>query len=115
MRSTTCYYPDSEGQWMLSAAAWWCGNSNSGTGHFHDVRWYYLVLSVASAVTTFMFVVGSRLAVWRGSHSVRRACAWLAITAVIVNLHWYVLGCWVSRADLSVGYFLWWLSLGLLA
>jgi hypothetical protein len=78
--------------------------------------WYPPVLSVASAATTFVFVVGSPLAVWRGSRSVQRACAWLAITAFILNSHWYVLERdWHLREDLSVGYFLWWLSFALLA
>lgn len=81
---------------------------------FRDDAWYYSVLSVASAVTTFMFIVGSPLAVWRGSCSVRRACAWVAITAFIVNSHWYVLF-GSDRKDLRIGYFLWWLSFGLLA
>jgi len=77
--------------------------------------WYYSALAHASAATTFMFAVGSPLAVWRGSRSVRRAYAWIAITAFIFNSHWYVFPHWVSREDLSVGYFLWWLSFGLLA
>jgi len=75
--------------------------------------WYYQVLSVASAATTFMFVVGPPLAVWSGSRLVLRACAWAATTAFIVNTHWYFL--WDIRSDLSVGYFLWWLSFGVLA
>jgi hypothetical protein len=82
---------------------------------FHTDAWYYSVLSVASAATTFLFVVGSPLVVWRGSRSVRRACAWVAITAFIVNSHWYVLASDSGRKDLSIGYFLWWLSFILLA
>ena len=82
---------------------------------FHANPWYYSVLSGASAVTTFMFVVGSPLAVWRGSRSVRRTSAWVAITAFIVNSHWYVLGSDSDRKDLSIGYFLWWLSFIVLA
>ena len=82
----------------------------------HTGAWYYSALSVASAATTFLFVVGSPFAVWRGSRSVRRACAWVAITAFIVNSHWYVLDSdWHIGQELRVGYFLWWLSFGLLA
>jgi len=80
-----------------------------------DDPWYYSVLSVASVVMTFMFVVGSPLAVWRRSRSVRRNCAWAAVTAFVVNSHWYVFQDGVSREGLGVGYFLWWLSFGLLA
>jgi hypothetical protein len=76
--------------------------------------WYFLVLSVASSATTFLFIVGSPLAVWLGSLSVRRACAWVAITTFVVNSHWYVLS-GSDRKELSVGYFLWWISFCLLA
>lgn len=83
--------------------------------NFHLDAWYYSVLALASAATTFTFVVGSPLAVWRGSRSVRRACAWAAITAFVVNSHWYIFWFRGFREDLRVGYFLWWLSFGLLA
>ena len=76
--------------------------------------WYVSVLSVASAATTFLLIVGSPLVVWRGSLSVRKACAWVAIAAFIVNSHWYILS-GPDRRVLNVGYFLWWLSFGLLA
>jgi len=75
---------------------------------------WYTVLTIASAATTILFIVGSPLAVWWGSRSVRRSCAWVAITAFVVNAHWYVLA-GSDRKALSVGYFLWWFSFSLLA
>jgi len=72
------------------------------------------VLSILGALTTILFIVGSPLAVWRGSRPMRKASAWLAITAFVLNAHWYLL--YVSdRPGLGIGYFLWWLSFGWLA
>jgi hypothetical protein len=76
--------------------------------------WYNLVLPVVSAVTTFLFIVGSPLVVWRASQSVRRACAWVATFAFLLNSHWYILS-GSDRKELSVGYFFWWFSFILLA
>jgi hypothetical protein len=41
---------------------------------FHANPWYDSVLSAVSAVTTLMFIVGSPLAVWRGSFSAEGLC-----------------------------------------
>ena len=76
--------------------------------------WYGVVLTIASAATTFLFIVGSPLAVWWGSRSVLKTCAWVATAAFILNSDWYVLG-GSDRKVLSVGYFLWWFSFSLLA
>jgi len=80
----------------------------------HADAWYYSVLSVASAAMTLLFIVGSPLILWRGSRSVRRACAWVAAGAFLVSSHWYVLF-GADRGTLSFGYFLWWFSFALLA
>ena len=82
------------------------------SGHFD--AWYYVALSAISAVTTLLFVVGSPWVVWRGSRSACNASAWVATVAFVVNSHWYVLS-GSDRKDLSIGYFLWWLSFSLLA
>ena len=71
-------------------------------------EWYYAVLSTISAVTTPLFIFGSVFVVSRGSSTLRRASAWVATSAFIVNAHWYILSS--DRKDLRIGYFLWWLS-----
>jgi hypothetical protein len=79
-------------------------------------EWYSAVLATASVATTLFFIVGSPWVALRGSPSLRRASAWAAATAFVVNAHWYVLlrpDGWVS--DLGIGYFLWWWSFVLLA
>ena len=81
---------------------------------FHMDHWYNSVLSVASAVTTILFIVVSPWVVWRGSRGVRKAFAWVSSAAFILNSHWYILF-GSDRKQLSVGYFLWWLSFILLA
>jgi hypothetical protein len=95
--------------WAASTAFWPHTDSLFGT-------WYETLLATASVATTAFFFVGSTWALLRGSHSLRRAFAWAAAMAFLVNSHWYVRvrhGGWVS--GLGVGYFLWWWSFILLA
>ena len=73
-------------------------------------QWYKAVLFTISAVTTLLFFPGSVWAVWRGPRALRRASAWVAACAFVVNAHWYVLYGGSARQDLRIGYFLWWLS-----
>ena len=80
----------------------------------HFTSGFYAVLATVSAVATALFIFGSPWVVLRGSHSLRRASAWAAATAGIVNAHWYVLF-GRDRSDLRIGYFIWWFSFLLLA
>jgi Na+-transporting NADH:ubiquinone oxidoreductase subunit NqrB len=82
-------------------------------GTQYDTR-YLAVLSTASAVTTVLFIVGSPLVLWRGSRSWRQVSGWAATAAFVLNLHWFILF-GADRWDLRIGYFMWWLSFGLLA
>jgi hypothetical protein len=76
--------------------------------------WHDAVLAAVSVVTTLLFIFGSPWVVSRGSRSVRRASAWIATAAFLINAHWYVL--WgPTRSDLGLGYYLWWLSFLILA
>jgi hypothetical protein len=124
------------GAWLLHAAAWFLPVVKNGVQlpkglpgweallmsscavlRCEDISfntWYGAVLSTLSAVTTLLFVLGSPWVILRGSHSLRRASAWVAATSFIVNAHWYFLSGF-DRSDLRIGYFLWWLSFMFLA
>ena len=78
-------------------------------------KWYKAALFTVSAITTLLFFPGSVWAVSRGSRSLRRASAWVATSAFVVNAHWYVLYGGSARLDLRIGYFLWWWSFLLVA
>jgi len=78
-------------------------------------KWYKAVLFTVSAITTLLFFLGSVWAVWSGSRVLRRASAWVATAAFVVNAHWYVLYGGSAREDLRIGYFFWWLSFLLMA
>jgi hypothetical protein len=78
-------------------------------------KWYKAVLFTVSAITTLLFFPGSVWAVWSGSRVLRRASAWVATAAFVVNAHWYVLYGGSAREDLRIGYFFWWLSFLLMA
>nr|HEV7952539.1 hypothetical protein [Candidatus Acidoferrales bacterium] len=71
------------------------------------------VAAVLSAVTTILFVVvfigGSPWLVWRGSRSVRRISAWVAVGAFLLDAHWYFFY-GMNQSGLMIGYFLWWFS-----
>ena len=77
--------------------------------------WYKAVLFTISAITTLLFFPVSVWAVRSGSRVLRRAAAWIATFAFVVNAHWYVLYGGSAREDLRIGYFLWWLSFLLVA
>jgi hypothetical protein len=73
---------------------------------YADFKTDHAVLSTISAVTTSLFILGSVWVVSRGSSTLRRVSAWVAMVAFIVNTHWYVLF-GSDRKDLRIGYFLW--------
>ena len=72
------------------------------------------VLATTSAITTVFFVLCSPWVVLRGSRSLRRVSAWVAAGAFLLNAHWIVLF-GDKRSELSIGYYVWWLSFFLLA
>ena len=85
-------------------------------GAWHEWRTdpsFFVVLSVMSAATTVLFVLGAGWVVAVGSRRLRRVSAWIAACAFAVNAHWVIDFRPVS--NLKVGYFLWWASFLLLA
>ena len=124
------------GAWLLQAAAWFLPVAKEGTTLPHGLPgwqafrvaacavwpyegwsiggWYNAVLSTVSAVTTLLFILGSGWVVSHGSRALRRASAWAAASAFVLNSHWYFrFGS--NRMELRIGYFLWGLSFMLLA
>jgi hypothetical protein len=77
-------------------------------------EWYKTVLFTVSALTTLLFLPGSVWVVWGGSKRVCLMFAWFAALAFVLNTHWYVLA-GSNRADLRIGYYLWWISFLLMA
>ena len=75
---------------------------------------YHAVLATVSVTTTLFFVLCSPWVVMRGSRSLRRCSAWAAATAFLFNTHWIVIF-GPQRWELTIGYYLWWLSFFLLA
>ena len=76
--------------------------------------WYGTAISAAGVVTTVLFVLASPWIVWRASRNIRRAAAFVAGAAFVVNAQWYLFYVPV-RSDLGVGYFLWCSSFCMLA
>ena len=76
--------------------------------------WYYAVLATVSDFTTLLFILGSPWVVLRGSRSLRKTSAWLALTAFTFNTHWLVIF-GPERSTLTIGYYFWWLSFLVLA
>ncbi len=76
---------------------------------FEYDTWYHAFLGTLSAVTTIFFLMGSPWVVVRQSRRLRRAAAWAAAAAFVLNAHWvFILG--RDWRDLRIGYFLWWWS-----
>jgi len=119
------------GAWLLHAVAWFLPIVKGGVtfphglpgwqafrvaacsvwpyDNFRTDEWYNAVLSTLGAATTLLFIFGSVWVVSRGSYALRRASAWIAASAFIIDAHWYVLF-GSDRKDLRIGYFLWWFS-----
>ena len=124
------------GTWLLHAVAWFCPVVKGEVTFPHGLpgwqafrvaacavwpyqgfafdEWYYAVLSTISAATTLLFIFGSVWVVSHGSRTLRRASAWIATSAFIIDAHWYVLFGSFRKA-LMIGYFIWWLSFLFLA
>jgi hypothetical protein len=119
------------GAWLIQAAAWFLPVITDGVrfpsglpgweafrSAFSPV-WTYnggamnskigAVAAVLSAVTTILFIVGSPWVLWRGSRSVRRMSAWIAVGAFLLDAHWYFFY-GMNQSGLMIGYFLWWVS-----
>ncbi len=78
--------------------------------------WYQAAFSILSVLTTIFFVFGSPWVVLKGKPRLKKASAWIAVGAFVLNVHWYLSispNGWIS--GLGVGYFLWWASFLLLA
>jgi len=74
---------------------------------------HHLVLATVSVITTLLFLCSPWI-VLRGSRSLRRFAAWIVAVAFLFNTHWiFTFGS--ERAELMIGFFLWWLSFLLLA
>jgi hypothetical protein len=84
------------------------------TGDMSVEKWYLSVLTSASGLTNLV-MVGSLWVMLRPSRAASRAFAWAATIAFLINASWYVFLFGEDRVNLRVGYFLWWLSFGLLA
>ena len=119
------------GAWLLHAVAWFLPVVDGGVTFPHGVpgweafcvaatayqdshpdTWYSAILSTIGAATTPLFIFGSVAVVLCGTRVPRRACAWIATFAFIVNAYWCVV---FGLKDLKIGYFLWWLSFLLVA
>lgn len=72
--------------------------------------WYNALLSTISASTTLLFIAGGAWIALSDSRTLRRALAWVASGAFVVNAQWYVFFLGSGRKDLRIGYSLWCLS-----
>ncbi len=73
--------------------------------------WYWGILTVASALTNFVFLALLAHLVWRPAVH-RRAVAWSLDVALVINCSWFISG---DREYLRLGYYLWVASFALLA
>ena len=92
---------------LAACGIWPCEGVEFQTVH-HEV------LATLSLITTLLFVLCSPWVVLRGSRLLRRWSAWVAAAAFLFNTHW-IITFGPQRTQLALGYFLWLLSLLLLA
>jgi hypothetical protein len=80
-------------------------------GDFADEPAWFLILTVASALTNVLFIALAVLLLRGGSAKV---ALWAAAAATLLNLHW-VVTLEADRRYLASGYFIWVCSFALLA
>jgi hypothetical protein len=115
--------------WVIQALAWFLPVISDGVRFPHGLPgweafrtalsplWAYgtafsgigAVVAVLSAATTVLFIIGSPWILWRGSNSVRRLAAWIAVGSFVLDAHWYFFY-GRNESGLLIGYFLWWIS-----
>ena len=76
------------------------------------LSWYGAVLASSSALTNLVMLASIPILL-RCSDRKRTVLAWVAAGAGVINAQWWVLDS--ARADLRIGYYLWWLSFIVLA
>jgi hypothetical protein len=92
---------------LAACAVWSCEDVQFQTVH-------HAVLATTSAITTVLFVLCSPWVVLSGGRPLRRVSAWVAGAAFLFNTHWiFIFG--DKWTELSIGYYVWWLSFFLLA
>jgi hypothetical protein len=74
--------------------------------------WYGAALTTASGLTNLV-LLASVAVLLTGSIRAKRTLAWIALAACVINCQWFVLD--TDRADLRIGYYLWWASFAILA
>jgi len=92
---------------LAACALWPCEGVEFETLH-------HAVLATISVITTLFFLFCSPWVVLRGSRRLRRYAAWAAAAAFAVNTHWIVIF-GEKRSELTIGFFMWWLSFLVLA
>jgi hypothetical protein len=75
-------------------------------------HWFGAVLTSSSALTN-LIILASIPVVLRSSGRMRTRLAWVALGAGVINAQWWILN--QGRADLRIGYYLWWASFIVLA
>lgn len=75
--------------------------------------WYWAILAVASAASNLLMIATPWLARFGHAQPPRRVGAAAAMTAFLVNGHWFALR--GGSEDLRIGYYLWWFSFSAVA
>src|SRR5262249_2376952 len=92
---------------LAACAVWPCKSVQFETLH-------HAVLATISVTTTLLFLLCSSLVVLRGSRAIQKSGAWAAAAAFAFNTHWIIIF-GEKRSELTIGFFIWWLSFLLLA
>jgi hypothetical protein len=76
--------------------------------------WYDILLCGVSSLSTVLFLLLSPAILLCKTPGFVRKCAWVALASCLLNAHWLFLFA-SSWSELRAGYYLWWLSFGVLS
>jgi hypothetical protein len=95
--------------------AWWLSTSTVLHPMASDAPpWYDIILCGVSSLSTVLFLLASPAVFFSKKSSFLRKCAWTALASWFLNSHW-VFTLTSALSELRIGYYLWWLSFGVLS
>lgn len=92
--------------------AWWFSTTTVLHPIAEHITWWLWILCAVSSLSTALFLLAVPFLLWK--RKLFRFSAWIAALSCVVNAHW-IFTFASTWSELRPGYYLWWLSFGVLS